>query len=153
MTLLRESEYANPYVLVVKDGRWHTRLKSSKLRPVKSKTKKVLPPSDKFEWQHVPPPFMNWTRKAKTFARVIEVTCFVSGLSKTELKAARRFVELVYWRHVCFYVGYKHTEVSTTLMARMLGKRDHSTVLHGLEKVKNNYKDYADDIAKIEAML
>jgi chromosomal replication initiation ATPase DnaA len=60
-------------------------------------------------------------------------------------------------RHVFFYLTRKHTKLTLPVIGRMAGRRDHSTVLSGAEKIAtlllNGDHRTVQSVAAIERML
>jgi hypothetical protein len=73
-----------------------------------------------------------------------------------DLTSDRRTVDLVYARHIAFYLCRKLTSKSYPDIGRRFGHRDHTTVLHGIRKIEatiaTNQK-LADDVAAIMEKL
>lgn len=51
------------------------------------------------------------------------------------LKGRRR--DVVDARHICYFLIKKYTGLSLEQIAQLIGNQDHSTVIHGISKVKN----------------
>lgn len=78
------------------------------------------------------------------------------NVPKLELLSSRRHGPTVYARQMAMYLAKTLTDRSYPDIGRRLGKRDHTTVMHGIRKVKNlALKDWrvAFDVAHLEAML
>lgn len=80
---------------------------------------------------------------------IIEAACRATGYSKTVLLAKRRDKRTVKIRHAVMWVARAHTRRSLMDIAYHMGGFDHSTVLHGAEKVEANKAQFA---ALIEAI-
>lgn len=59
------------------------------------------------------------------------------GVSQIDIKSARRTANITLPRHVVFYLSRTLTTWSLPRIGMFLGKRDHTTVLHGFTKIKN----------------
>lgn len=70
-----------------------------------------------------------------------------------ELRSPRRYKNLVHWRHIAFALARKHTELTFPQIGRMIGGRDHSTVMHGVSRVDNEPEKYAFDMKLAETWL
>lgn len=68
--------------------------------------------------------------------KIIQVVCDHFGLNADHLKSSCRDKELVHARHVIFYFLRKHTSISLKNAGRIFN-RDHTTVLHGLDKLSD----------------
>lgn len=59
--------------------------------------------------------------------------CF--KVSRLDIISDRRFTPLLFPRQVVMYLAYKHSKCSTITIGKKLGGRDHTTVLHGRNKI------------------
>ena len=64
------------------------------------------------------------------FQRVLDRLMPVFGITYTELKSHRRNREVAFARQAICYWLCRRTEMSLPQIGRMLGGRDHSTILH-----------------------
>lgn len=93
-------------------------------------------------------------RKPRTEAeKILNATLAVSRLTRIDLTSSRRHSELVHWRRVAMEIMLRHTPMTNREIGRLLGNRDHSTIIHGVRKVRSNPEKYASDIARVEALL
>lgn len=83
---------------------------------------------------------------------IIDAVSQASWLSVSELKSNRRHLQVCRWRHICMVLLRKHTLLSLPAIGKKLN-RDHSSVLHGIRKIKANPANFADDISKVESIL
>lgn len=81
----------------------------------------------------------------------------VGRCTVTEIKSQRRFRQFVTARMVFYYLARKHTELSYPAIGRLVGHRDHSSVLHGIRTVEEALQDgrepYASFYIKALAIL
>lgn len=63
------------------------------------------------------------------------------------LKSIRRDGRTAYARQVACYVAYKETSLSFPAIGRLLGNRDHTTILHGVRKIERLLAEGNDDLA------
>lgn len=66
---------------------------------------------------------------------IIEAVCEFYKLTHMELVSHRRTQNLTYARQVAMYLARELTPKSYPEIGRMLGNRDHSTVIHGAKKI------------------
>ncbi len=59
------------------------------------------------------------------------------NIKVSELVAKRRLAHLVYARHLAMYLAKEFTTKSLPEIGEGFGGRDHTTVLHGYNKLKN----------------
>lgn len=76
-----------------------------------------------------------------TNEEIIEYSCDFLKIKKSELISKSRIRKLVEARYMIAYILYHNTNKvqSLTLLqiGKMLGKRDHSTIVHAFEATKN----------------
>ncbi len=78
--------------------------------------------------QPEPKPFVV---RVSTFRRIELRACRVFRVSMNELRAFRRSPHVVFARQFVMYWAARLTALSTPQIGRLLGGRDHTTVLHG----------------------
>lgn len=83
-------------------------------------------------------------------ARIIGAAVRATGYSAIDIKSPRRFKNVCHVRQAVMYLGCKLTMLSLPTIGGILGGRDHSTVLHGRDKVARNYEKFRP---LIEAIL
>lgn len=57
-------------------------------------------------------------------------------ISRMELLSRRRSADLTYPRHVAMYLSHELTPSTYPKIGRMMGGRDHTTILYGVRKIK-----------------
>lgn len=67
--------------------------------------------------------------------------------------ADRRKTSVVYARHIAMHVAYVLTHNSTTMIGRVFGGRDHTTVLHAVYKIEDWIKEGRDEVINDVFML
>ena len=68
---------------------------------------------------------------------VINVVCSHFDVKPTQLKGPRREASLVRARQVCMYLLYHKLGLTLVDIGNLLGGRDHTTIMHGVDKIKN----------------
>ncbi len=63
------------------------------------------------------------------------------GFTEDELRGASRRRPLVNARQVCMYVFRELTDFSFPAIGRQFGDRDHTTVIHAVEKISGQMKE------------
>jgi chromosomal replication initiation ATPase DnaA len=71
--------------------------------------------------------------------QIIRATASFYGVPVTDIKSMRREVRMTLARHVVMYLARTHTLLSLTIIARLLGDRDHTSVLHGYRRICGLY--------------
>ena len=77
-------------------------------------------------------------RRSLTTNQVVETTAKFYRLDARDLRGKKRDKELVLARQVAMYLMREETESSLLDIGRELGGRDHTTVLHGYDKIRNS---------------
>jgi nitric oxide reductase activation protein len=71
-----------------------------------------------------------------TVHRVVEIVAKFFGLSVNDMRSHVRSRQLVYARHIAMYLAREMTPKSLPIIGRELGGRDHTTVMHGHQKIR-----------------
>ena len=91
--------------------------------------------------------------------KVNEVIAVVSqyfGFSQDIIKGTRRHKSIAQARQIGMYLSRQHTTRSLPEIGRRFGNRDHTTIMHGVAKIKHLIRtdwEIAHDVAHIEARL
>jgi chromosomal replication initiator protein len=67
---------------------------------------------------------------------IIKNVCDYYGVKPTQLKGAKRDASLVRARQVAMYVLKTEVGLTLTEVGNLLGGRDHTTIMHGVDKIK-----------------
>lgn len=67
---------------------------------------------------------------------VISTICSFYNIKPTQLKGVKRDAALVKPRHICMYFLKEEAQLTLNEVGNLLGGRDHTTVIHGVERVK-----------------
>jgi len=67
---------------------------------------------------------------------IIRVTSEYFGLTPNDLKGKKRSQNIVFARQLAMYIGREMTEYSLTEIGQDFGGKDHSTVMHSIDKIK-----------------
>lgn len=87
---------------------------------------------------------------------IIDIVCRHYEVTPNAIKGASRKRELVIPRQVIIYLADKYTNLPAARIGKLIGGRDHSTVLHSINKVREiieKDKDFAAQLAKVEERL
>ena len=68
--------------------------------------------------------------------QVLETICEYFNINQKELTGAKRQKELVLPRHIAMFILSEHLNLTVEKIGYILGKRDHTTVMHGRDKIK-----------------
>lgn len=82
---------------------------------------------------------------------IIKNTCSFYGIKETQLKSPKRDARLVRARQVCMYLLKREMGLTFVEIGNLLGGRDHTTIMHGVEKVEKmlSEKKLNEDIMRI----
>ena len=67
---------------------------------------------------------------------IIRVVAEYFALTPNDLKGKKRSQNIVFPRQIAMYIGREMTDYSTTELGQDFGGRDHTTVMHSIEKIK-----------------
>lgn len=67
---------------------------------------------------------------------VLNIVCDYFSLNQKDLIGAKRQKELVLPRHITMFILSEHLNMTVEKIGQILGKRDHTTVMHGRDKIK-----------------
>ena len=67
---------------------------------------------------------------------IIKIVSEHFGIPVTELSSKKKSAEIVYPRQLAMYLCRTLTDAALSLIGKKLGNRDHTTVLHGYEKIQ-----------------
>jgi chromosomal replication initiation ATPase DnaA len=79
---------------------------------------------------------------------IMEATAIVSGVAMVDLNSPRRKAPYARARQIYYYVARTVTPVSFPRIAQTVGK-DHSTVMHGVEKVENDKASFEPELSRV----
>jgi len=72
---------------------------------------------------------------------IINEICNEYGISMEDITSKKRNAELVEPRQIAMYLCRYMTDISLADIGRLLGKKDHTTVLHGVDKIEKLIKE------------
>lgn len=84
---------------------------------------------------------------------IVEVTCEHYGINVDDILSTRRNAQISLPRQVCMYLCRKLTEASLNEIGNVLGNRDHTTVIHGIEKIEENIKTDKELNSTVESII
>lgn len=71
---------------------------------------------------------------------ILDIVSDHFGVSIADLKGGKRNAEIVFPRQIAMYLIRNMTETSLKAVGVILGGKDHSTIKHGIEKSRTNYR-------------
>ena len=81
---------------------------------------------------------------------IIDLVCQHYSVRLNDLLSERRTKNLAFPRHVAMYLAKELTQLTLSEIGHFFGGRDHSTVLHAINKIKSKRLKEADLRAEIE---
>lgn len=84
---------------------------------------------------------------------ILETVCHHFGVTTTAVNSKSRKRELVTARQVSMYLAQKYTRMPASRIGKLVGGRDHSTVIHSCTQVEQRLKidrSFSDEIVSIE---
>ena len=94
--------------------------------------------------------------KPITVNDIIEKVCTYYKVDTSTIHTKTRKREVVQVRQVAMYLAKKHTDTSSSKIGKLIGNKDHATVLHACKIVKDQVevdKAFKQEIETIEATL
>ena len=98
----------------------------------------------------------NPRQKTLTPDKIVETVARYYGVPVGELKGKARDKQVVLPRQIAMYLMREETEAPLLRIGEALGGRDHSTVLHGCEKIEREMAeddDFRRDVGALREML
>lgn len=92
-------------------------------------------------------------KKSVTVDEIIETVCNHFNVTTSDLNSRSRKREFVVARQVSMYLAQKLTKIPAIRIGKMVGGRDHSTVIHSCAQVERRLKvdsKFSDEIQSIE---
>jgi len=87
---------------------------------------------------------------------IIKVVCDYFKVNETQIKGRKRDASIVLPRHIAIYLIKKYTNLSLKDIARQIGKKDHSTIIHSINKIERLIKidqNLSTDVMNIISLL
>lgn len=86
---------------------------------------------------------------------IIEKVCEFYRMKPTQIKSSKRNASLVRVRHILMYLLKKELSLTLVEIGNSLGGRDHTTIMHGVEKVEKLLTDkvFYEEIVGVSSYL
>ena len=91
-------------------------------------------------------------RKEITSELIIEVVAEHYNLKTSDLASVTKKKTIAYPRQIAMYLCRELTNVPLVTVGELLGGRDHSTVIHGCEKISTELQTYEQSKSTIESL-
>ena len=88
-----------------------------------------------------------------TVDEIIESVCQHYNVTPANINSRSRKKDFVMARQVSIYLAQKYTKMPASRIGKLVGNRDHSTVIHSCSQVETRLKidkDFLDEIQSIE---
>ena len=95
-------------------------------------------------------------KKQVSVESIQDVVCKYNNLELAAIQTNSRKREIVQARQVTMYLAKKYTDSSFSHIGKIVGKRDHATVLHACKTVRDQIetnKSFRSSVEEIEALL
>ena len=79
--------------------------------------------------------------KPITVESIIDVVAEHYNISSNDIIGPKRSKDIAFPRQVCMYICRMETNISLESIGQTLGNRDHTTIMHGTEKIEKARKD------------
>jgi chromosomal replication initiator protein len=79
--------------------------------------------------------------KKITVELIIEIVATHYELTPADLISSKKSKNIAYPRQICMYLCRNLTEYSLEDIGKSLGKRDHTTILYGIQKIEKDMKE------------
>ena len=96
---------------------------------------------------------VNVEKKPVTIDDILERVCNHFNVSLADVNGKSRKRDLVVARQVSMYLTQKYTKMPTNRIGKLIGNRDHSTVIHSCTQVEERMKidkSFANEVQSIE---
>lgn len=96
------------------------------------------------------------TKKELTIDSILDTVCHYYDIDVKDIQTKSRKREIVQARQICMYIAKQHLDLSLSQIGAYIGGRDHATVLHACNTVKDQVavdKSFRNDLEKIESKL
>lgn len=81
---------------------------------------------------------------------IVTIVCEHFGVNTEDIISKKRNSEFVLPRQIIMYLCRELTDTSLTNIGKVLGKKDHTTVLHGIKKIAEDVKTNQELVNKLE---
>ncbi len=99
-----------------------------------------------------------YVRKYPTVNEIVAAVSDRFGVSVSDIMSMRRSQDVIYARHACYWLVREVTPMSLLQIARFMDKKDHSTIIHGIEMTQKRIAtrfpiDVADNCLALRDIL
>ncbi len=80
-------------------------------------------------------------KKEITVESIIDIVADHYNISSSDILSGKRSRNISYPRQICMYLCREYTDISLDDIGKKMGKRDHSTIMHGINKIRDDLKN------------
>ena len=84
---------------------------------------------------------------------ILRVVCEHYDVRAANIVSRKKIASLVVPRQVFMYICREYTDTTLESVARLLGRKDHSTVIHGVNKIKNELVTNSELRGNVDVIL
>ena len=84
---------------------------------------------------------------------ILRVVCEHYNVRAANIVSRKKVASLVVPRQVIMYICREYTDATLQTVATLLGRNDHSTVIHGVEKIKNELETNGELRGNVDVIL
>ena len=84
---------------------------------------------------------------------ILQVVCEHYDVRTTNIVSRKKNASLVIPRQIIMYICREYTDATLEQIAKLLGKKDHSTVLYGVDKIKNEMINNGELRGNVDVIL
>ncbi len=95
-------------------------------------------------------------KKQLSVQSIQEIVCKYFNLEQSAIQTNSRKREIVQARQITMYLAKKYTDCSFSHIGKIVGKKDHATVLHACKAIKDQMetnKSFCSSVEEIEVLL
>ena len=99
---------------------------------------------------------VRFEKKPVTVDHILETVCGYFNVGQNEIFTKSRKQNIVQVRQIAMYLAQKYTDLSSSKIGALIGKRNHATVLHSCNLVADRLKidkSFKQKFEDIEAIL
>lgn len=85
-------------------------------------------------------------------SKIVDVVCAAYDVSKVDIVSQRRSLKVVRPRQIVMYLAKTMTKSSYPEIGRRLGGRDHTTIMHGVNRINSLRKSIPDLDAELQEL-
>ncbi len=97
--------------------------------------------------------FVTEKKQENTIEKIFDYVVRRYGVKEEDIKSAKRHADIIAARHCATYIIRKTTNLSQKAIAKLFGKKDHTTVMHSLDSMEKKMLEDAVFAKEIEGVI